>query len=523
MSSSAAEPRNDADGRAEPPEYSATNRRIRTDGRSLRQHAARGILINSGFQVALASLTFVQGFVVAAFLTRRDYGIWGILIVGLGTLQWLKGGAVSEKYVQQSHADQEQAFQSAFTFELILTMALAALMTIALPVLALVYGQWRVLAPGLVLALVVVPSVALQAPQWVFYRNMDFVPQRMLQAVTPVVSFVATVALAVAGAGYWSLVLGMLIGSVAGGLITVRRSPYPLAWRFDRDAFREYFAFSWPMTIAGAAAIGIAQGALLIVNAVLGLATVGAVTLASQIVNYTDGIDTIVSNTLYPAICAVQERTALLHETFVKSNRLALMWGMPFGIGVTLFAPQLVRFVIGEHWRGAIGLFQIFGLAAALHQIGFNWPDYFSARGNPRPLATVNVAMMLTLIGTGIPLTIIDGVLGIGFAILIMTVVGLIARAYYLGRLFPGFRMWLHVLRAIAPTVPAAACTLGLRLATGAPTTLGDAIAEFAVYVIVTLAATWVFERTLLREIIGYLRRGQTPAGTLEDRVQFGV
>lgn len=518
-----AEPRDSADGLSEPPGDFAANRHIRTHGRSLRQHAARGTLINSGFQVGLASLTFIQGFVVAAFLTRRDYGIWGILIVGLGTLQWLKGSAIAEKYVQQADPDQEQAFQRAFTFELILTMGLAALMTIALPLLALVYGQWRIVAPGLVLALVLVPSVALQTPQWVFYRNMDFVPQRLLQAVNPVVGFVATVALAVAGAGYWSLVLGALIGSLASGLITVRRSPYPLAWRFERHAFSEYFAFSWPITIAGIAAIGIAQGSLLIVNTVLGLAAVGAVALASQIVNYTDGIDAIVSYTLYPAICAVQERTALLRETFVKSNRLALMWGMPFGIGVALFAPQLVRFVIGEHWRSAVGLIQIFGLAAALHQIGFNWLDYYKARGNPRPLAIVNVVMMLTLVLTAIPLTSIDGLPGIGFAMLIMTVVGLLLRAHYLRRLFQGFRMWLHVLRAIAPTVPAAACTLGLRLATGAPTSLGGAIAELAVYVTVTLAATWLFERALLREILRYVRRREAPVPMLGDRVQFGV
>lgn len=520
MPAPAAGPRDGAEGFAHPWEG---NRRITTHGRSLRQHAARGTLINSGFLAAVASLTFVQGLVVAAFLTRRDYAIWGILVVGIGSLQWLKGSVVGEKYVQQSEDDQEHAFQKAFTFEVIMTIGLAVLMTLALPLLALVYGHWRIVAPGLVLALVVVPSAALQAPQWVFYRNMDFVPQRLLQAVDPVVGFVVTVALAIAGAGYWSLVLGALVGSVAGGLISVRRSPYPLAWRFERSAFGEYLSFSWPVTIAGAASIVIAQGALLIVNTVLGLAAVGGVALAAQIVDYTDGIDTLVSNTLYPAICAVQERTALLHETFVKSNRLALMWGMPFGVGVAVFAPQLVRFVVGERWRGAVELIQLFGISAALTQIGFNWTDYYKARGNPRPYATVNVAMMVTLLVTAIPLTKIDGLSGIGFAMLIMTVVGLIGRAYYVGRLLPGFRMWVHMLRAITPTLPATACTLGLRLATGAPSTLGGAIAELAVYVIVTLAATWLFERTLLREIVGYMRRGQTPTWTVEDPVQVGV
>ena len=41
-------------------------------------------------------------------------------------------------------------------------------------------------------------------------------------------------------------------------------------------------------------------------------------------------------------MCAVADRTELLFETFVKSNRLALMWAMPSGLGLALFAPDLV-------------------------------------------------------------------------------------------------------------------------------------------------------------------------------------
>ena len=44
----------------------------------------------------------------------------------------------------------------------------------------------------------------------------------------------------------------------------------------------------------------------------------------------------------------VRDRTDLLFETFVKSNRLALMWGMPFGVGLALFAADLIDFVIGR-------------------------------------------------------------------------------------------------------------------------------------------------------------------------------
>ncbi len=55
-------------------------------GVTLRQHAARGTLINGSFMAGLTSLTFLKGFVLAAFLSPADYGIWGILLISLGGL-----------------------------------------------------------------------------------------------------------------------------------------------------------------------------------------------------------------------------------------------------------------------------------------------------------------------------------------------------------------------------------------------------------------------------------------------------
>ena len=39
---------------------------------------------------------------------------------------------------------------------------------------------------------------------------------------------------------------------------------------------------------------------------------------------------------------------ATLEEIFVKSNRLAMMWALPFCAGFVLFAPDLVEFVLGD-------------------------------------------------------------------------------------------------------------------------------------------------------------------------------
>jgi hypothetical protein len=55
--------------------------------------------------------------------------------------------------------------------------------------------------------------------------------------------------------------------------------------------------------------------------------------------------------------------------------------------------------------------------------------------------------------------------------------------------------------------VPAVAAVFAVRLALGEEGSLAAALAVLALYVLVTIAATALLERKLLREIVAYLRR----------------
>jgi hypothetical protein len=57
--------------------------------------------------------------------------------------------------------------------------------------------------------------------------------------------------------------------------------------------------------------------------------------------------------------------------------------------------------------------------------------------------------------------------------------------------------------RGIAPTLPAAAAVLALRQADV------PVLVELAAFVALVPLATWLLERELLRESLGYLRRGR--------------
>ncbi len=478
-------------------------------GVTLRQHAAHGTLVNGAFNAALTGLAFLKGFILAAFLAPGDYGIWGILLITLGTLTWLKQIGISDKYVQQEDLDQERAFHRAFTLELVVNAALFVVLVAAVPLMALAYGRPELLLPGFVMCLIV-PGLQLQVPFWVLYRRLEFARQRRLQVIDPVVAFVVTIALAAAGVGYWALVIGVLVGTWVGAMVAVRSSPYALKLDYDPQVMRSYVAFSGPLFVASLGGIVVAQGSIFFAESAVGLVGAGVVTLAAQITMLSQRVDDVVSSTLYPVICAVADRRVLLYETFEKSNRIALMWALPFGLGLALFAPDLVAFVLGERWEPAVVVLQGTGVAAALAQLGFNWTSYVRALGDTRPIAVNSIVQAVVFLAT-VPLMFRFGLEGYTAGVLCLTVASLAVRGVYLARLFEGFALARHCARALLPSVPGAAVILGLRALEGGERTGGLALGELALFVAVTVAATWAFERTLLREAVGYLRKRSAP------------
>ena len=485
--------------------------RYANEDASLRRHAARGTLVNAAFLVGTNAINLLRGFLLAAFLTRADYGVWGILVVSLGTIAMLKQVGVGDRYIQQDDGDPEDAFATAFTIEVLLTAVMMCVLAALLPVIELVYGRDGLILPGLAVV-AILPAGALQAPLWIHYRRMAFVRQRVLQAIDPLVGLAVGVGLAIAGAGYWAIVGAVLSGAWATAIAAVVTSPYRLRLRWEPGALRRYASFSWPLLVGTVSGLVIAQSAVLATEAAVGVAAVGAMTLASQVSQFADRVDAVVTGTLYPAICAVRDRVDVLQESFVKSNRLALIWALPFGAGLALFASDLVEFGIGEQWRPAVVVMQIYGLTAAVNQAGFNWSAYFRARGDTRPLAVSAVVAAIVFLATGVPLVFAFGLPGLAAGIAAQAGALLVVRGFYLARLFEGFGLLAQLARAVAPTVPAALAVLAVRVAEPGARSIGVAVAELALYVLVVAGATWAFERPLLREALGYLRRAAPAA-----------
>jgi len=195
-------------------------------------------------------------------------------------------------------------------------------------------------------------------------------------------------------------------------------------------------------------------------------------------------------------------------EMFIKSNRVTAMWALPFGAALALFAPDLVRWVLGEKWAPATILIQAIGITSAVHQLGFNWTAFYRAVGISKPQAWYALAALAAFVAVPVPLLFTVGVDGFAYGMFAVMAAAFGVRTWYVKRLLPGVPMTALVARCAAPVLLASAAVLAARALEDGVRTPAVALAELALFAIVLILCTWLAERPLIGELAGYLRRG---------------
>ena len=478
----------------------------------LRVLTARGGAINAAFLSGAELLVLAQGLLATALLGPDLIGLYGVVTTTAMTIVALRRVGIDEAFVQTAADDEEAEFQRALTVELALGLLGALAVAALAPVLAAAYDDSRLL--GLTLAVSYLPvAFALQAPQWVFFKRMEYVRLRTLQAIVPLVTVAVTVPLLLAGVEVWALVIGPFCGNVAAIAAAWRASPYRLRLRPDRDAARHYLRFSWPVFVTAFVALVVAQGQIAVFGLSDGLAAAGWITLAATLTRYADRADQILATTIYPAIVRVRDRVDVLVELFEKANRLTLMWAFPFGAGLALFGADLIVFVLGDDWRGAIVLLGGLAVAVALQQVGYSWFAFYRARGQSWPQAVESGVFGAAFLAFAVPGALLGGTWWFVAGRIGCTVCVLLVRGIYVRRLLPGARLFSLALRAAVPVALASAPVLAIRLALwGGERTLWQALLELGLWLGGLVVATHRLEGGLLAELRGYLRAGGAPA-----------
>lgn len=192
-------------------------------------------------------------------------------------------------------------------------------------------------------------------PNGLLERDMDYRRLSVGETVTTVVQSLVTVAFAVAGFAYWSLVIGAAVGRVAGTALTYY-------WKPVRFAFPRWREIRAPVRLGGHIAIGrLASSAFemadaVIVGRMLGSAALGAYQVALTAAGApAEKIGLLLMRVTGPLFAHVQKDRELVPRYFKIISEFLSLSVFPLLIGLAVVAPDAVRVLLGSKWAAAVG------------------------------------------------------------------------------------------------------------------------------------------------------------------------
>lgn len=460
----------------------------------------RGMFWAYGSYVGGRLFVLLSVAILARLLSPSEFGLVAFALTVTALLDTVSDLGVSQALIVVRDPDETaRKANTAWTLSVCLGAALTALTAALSPLAAAFFNEPELTALLSVLGLNFLLRAAGVTHFALAQKQIDFRTRTAAEVADVLVRGVVGVALALAGAGAWSLVIGYLAGSAA-----MTTTLWALVrWRpriaIVRSDVRALLRFGGAITALDVLSAIIGNVDYVFVGRVLGEEPLGLYTLGYRLPELLVVNLAVVSGlVLFPAFAGIGRDA--LGDAFLTSLRYTLMIGVPLSVGLCVLAEPVTLAAFGGQWRGSVGVMRVLTIFAFCVTLGMPAGTAYKSLGRVDvllklgvPRAILAVAAIAIFAGRGIvAVAACQASVAALFA-----VVGITLAARLLGT--GGRRIAVAALPAVCASVPLAAVLLLVERALDDPwLTLAAAVPLGAVAYI---GALWLVAPDALRRL----------------------
>ena len=402
---------------------------------SLTEKTVKGVITQVALSMGLKLLTMIKIFVFARIFAPEDFGIFATagLVV---SFVMLFGEMGMNQAIIRHKEDAKKLMDTAFTMNILVAFLFFVVIFALAPVAARIFDN-----PDLVLFIRFLSysafGAALTLPSVMWDREMRFGISKLPTLFSLIATFIVTIVAAVVyNLGTWSLFFGGFAGFIANMATIWAIAPYKPHPRFDLSQAKQLYLFGWPLLISSILGYMVWQGDDLMVRYFWGDTELGYYTIAFYLPMYLTQIVNMVSSVLLPAFSKVQDYKEKLEYAFTMSNKYLAIICVPIGMGMCVFAPQIIHYLYSDKWAPAIPVLQIFALAFMFRvSTGYNWTLLVISKGKTKYPMYANLIVAIAFFVVGYPLIKNYGMVGgAAYNLFIAFLITPIIRAYIIKR-----------------------------------------------------------------------------------------
>ncbi len=341
-------------------------------------------------------LVFVVTLVMARLLVPEDFGV---VAVGLAIVAFLEVAldlGVGSALIYEQERGISARVQTAFTLNLGIAAVCTTVGVLAAPVVAEAFDvdDTNLLR---VLFLYFLLRGLMQVPDAVLRRDLAFRKRALIEITRAVCRGLVSVPLAVAGAGPWALVIGILASEAVGVLLTWWAARFLPTFRLDRAVARTLLGFGSAVLTVKILGAVLENADYYIVGSQLGTYELGIYTLAYRVPEIVlANVYWIFSSVAFSIYSRTRSSDARdLGAVVTRALQLITLFAFPTGVGMAIVSKSVTVTLLGWRWEDAAEPMLFVALSMAASSIGYASGDVFPAVGRPGLLIRLLVPMVI--------------------------------------------------------------------------------------------------------------------------------
>ena len=417
---------------------------------SLTERVVRGAGWVFAGKIAGQTLTLIKLVVLARLLAKTDFGLYGIVLLSIATLQTFSQTGFDKALIQRK-GDIKPYLDTAWTVQIIRGILLALILFAIAPAIGWFFNEIRVVSMLRVMCISVLLGGFQNIGVIYFQRAFEFRKNFVYDVGSALISLVVGVILAITLRSAWALVWAGMAGAGARVILSyllIRSRPRA---RFVMQETVEMFQYGrWVLAYTVLAFLA-TQGDDIFLGKVIGASALGIYQVAFHIANApTTEISNVIGTVMFPAYARVQHDQERLGRAFLSAFEVTLVLCLPISMFIITAAPEIVIGLLGSKWKEAIVPLQLLAVAGFMRTLTATGGPVFAGTGNPQLDFWMNFWRVSIMALTIYPLTKFFGVAGTSLSV----VLGLFATVPVCTRVLPIVRInWKELLARCWPAL----------------------------------------------------------------------
>jgi len=410
-------------------------RQIVAPGSTLSEKTIKGGFWVFTIRIADRLFQLVRTIILARLLSPNDFGLFGIALLVLSTLETFSEAGFRHALIQKK-GDTGQYLNTTWTVGIIRGFFIAAIVFLSARPIAIFFKAAAAENILRVIGLAIILESLTNVSILYFQKELRFYKYFQYRFLGTIVDVVVAISAAYLLKSVWALVFGLLAGNLVRCITSYIISPYRPKLQLNMPMAKELFGFGKWIMGSSILLFLITHGDDAFVGKILGTTMLGFYQMAYKISNLpATEITQVISQVSFPAYSKLQDKLERLREAYLKVLKLTSFISFPVAGLVFALAPEFTSIFLGDKWMPMVPAMQALAVWGLIRSFGATTGPLFMGIGKPRFATILQFIQFIILASLISSFSIRWGILGTSIAVVAAALVTNIIGGYVVVKL----------------------------------------------------------------------------------------